>query len=163
MAGIGVVLNPKSRKNLRDPRAALRLARTLGDHGVVRTARSKDDLARIAEDFRKLKIDVLGISGGDGTNHVTITGFLEVYADEPLPPLAFLRGGTMNTVANSVGVPRGRPDGLLAGLIARYDRGDFHVRGYTGDDKPDHCAHIGLIANVIKTHLQPRWKTPSAR
>ncbi len=120
MAGIGVILNPRSRKNLRDPRAASRLARTLGDHGVVRTARSRDDLARIAEDFRKQKIDVLGISGGDGTNHVTITGFLEVYADEPLPPLAFLRGGTMNTVANSVGVPRGRPDGLLAGLIKRY-------------------------------------------
>ena len=120
MGGIGVVLNPRSRQNQRDPRAALRLARTLGDHGVVRTARSRDDLARIAEDFRKLQIDVLGISGGDGTNYVTITGFLEVYADEPLPPLAFLRGGTFNTVANSVGVPRGRPDGLLARLISRH-------------------------------------------
>ena len=120
MSGIGVVVNPRSRLNQRDPRAALRLARTLGDHGVVRTASSRDDLARIAEDFRKLEIDVLGISGGDGTNHVTITGFLEVYADEPLPPLAFLRGGTFNTVANAVGVPRGKPDGLLARLIRRY-------------------------------------------
>lgn len=120
MGGIGVILNPQSRHNLRDPRAALRLAKALGDHGVVRTARSRDDLARIAEDFRKLQIDVLGISGGDGTNYVTITGFLQVYADEPLPPLAFLRGGTFNTVANSVGVPRGGPDGLLARLIARY-------------------------------------------
>lgn len=120
MGGIGVILNPRSRRNLNDPRAALRLARTLGDHGVVRTAESRDDLARIAEDFRKLQIDVLGISGGDGTNYVTITGFLEVYADEPLPPLAFLRGGTFNTVANAVGVPRGRPDGLLARLIERY-------------------------------------------
>jgi diacylglycerol kinase family enzyme len=120
MGGIGVILNPKSRRNLRDPRAAFRLAKALGDHGVVRTARSRDDLARIAEDFRKLQIDVLGISGGDGTNYVTITGFLQVYADEPLPPIAFLRGGTFNTVANAVGVPRGGPDGLLARLIARY-------------------------------------------
>lgn len=124
MAGIGVVLNPRSRRNLRDPGAALRLSRTLGDRGIVRTAGSRDDLARIAEDFRKLDIDVLGISGGDGTNHVTITGFLEVWADEPLPPIAFLRGGTMNTVANSVGVPRGRPDGLLAALVARYAERD---------------------------------------
>lgn len=124
MPGIGVVLNPRSRRNRRDPGAPERLARALGDHGVVRTARSRDDLARIAEDFRKLKIDVLGISGGDGTNHVTITGFLSVYADEPLPPIAFLRGGTMNTVANSVGVPRGRPDGLLARLIRRYAERD---------------------------------------
>lgn len=120
MGGIGVILNPRSKQNLKDPHAALRLARTLGDHGVVRTARSRDDLARIAEDFRRLQIDILGISGGDGTNYVTITGFLEVYADEPLPPLAFLRGGTFNTVANAVGVPRGAPDGLLARLIERY-------------------------------------------
>ena len=87
---------------------------------VVRTAKNRDDLARIAEDFRKLQIDILGISGGDGTNYVTITGFLEVYADEPLPTLAFLRGGTFNTVANAVGVPRGNPDGLLGRLIKRY-------------------------------------------
>ncbi len=120
MAGIGVVLNPRSRQNLHDPGAALRLARTLGDHGVVRTANTRDDLARIAEDFRKLQIDVLGISGGDGTNHVTITGFLDAYESEPLPALAFLRGGTFNTVANSVGVPRGGPEGLLSELIARY-------------------------------------------
>src|SRR6187402_688216 len=121
MSGIGVIVNPRSRRNQNDPRAAQRLARTLGDHGVVRAATDKDELARIAEDFRRLKIDVLGISGGDGTNHVTLTGFLEVYSDEPLPPVAFLRGGTMNTVANAIGVPKGRPDGLLASLIARYN------------------------------------------
>lgn len=121
MPGIGVVLNPRSRQNRRDPEAVSRLARTLGDCGVVRTAQTRDELAQIAEDFRKLKIDVLGISGGDGTNHVTLTGFLEVYSDEPLPPIAFLRGGTMNTVANAIGVPKGRPDGLLASLIARYN------------------------------------------
>ena len=105
---IGVVLNPKSRRNLRDPRAATRLARTLGDHGVVREARSIDELHRIAEDFKRLRIDILGISGGDGTNHVTLTGFINVYGGMALPQIAFLRGGTMNTVANSVGV-RGRP------------------------------------------------------
>lgn len=120
MGGIGVVVNPRSRRNQADPGAALRLSRALGDHGVVRTARTREDLARIAEDFRRLDVDVLGISGGDGTNHVTLTGFLDVYEDEPLPPIAFLRGGTMNTVANAVGVPRDRPDGLLARLIARY-------------------------------------------
>src|SRR3954465_1181787 len=119
MGGIGVIINPRSRPNQGDPRAASRLARPLGDHGVVRTAKSRDDLARIAEDFRKLQIDILGISGGDGTNYVTITGFLRVYADEPIPTLALLRGGTFNTVANAVGVPRGRPEGLLAKLIAR--------------------------------------------
>ena len=120
VSGIGVVLNPKSRQNLRDPKAASRLARRLGDVGVVREARSIDELYRIAEDFRRDDIDVLAISGGDGTNHVTITGFLDVYDGMALPHLAFLRGGTMNTVANSVGVVHGRPDGLLSRLLRIY-------------------------------------------
>ena len=120
MSGIGVVLNPKSGKNLRDPGAARRLARTLGDRGVVREAHSIDELYRIAEDFQRLEIDVLGISGGDGTNHVTLTGFIDVYQSQSLPQVAFLRGGTMNTVANSIGVPRGKPEGLLDRLLRAY-------------------------------------------
>jgi diacylglycerol kinase family enzyme len=120
VSGIGVILNPRSRRNLRDPAAKDRLARALGDHGVVRLARSIEELHSVAEDFKRLEIDVLGISGGDGTNHVTITGFLDVYRGSALPQLAFLRGGTMNTVANSVGVARGKPEGLLGRLIRAY-------------------------------------------
>jgi diacylglycerol kinase family enzyme len=120
MAGIGVIFNPRSGRNLRDPLAARRLSEAIGDHGVVREASSIDELYRVAEDFRSLKIDVLGISGGDGTNGVAITGFLDVYESTALPQIAFLRGGTMNTVANSVGVRRGRPEGLLDRLIQAY-------------------------------------------
>jgi diacylglycerol kinase family enzyme len=120
VSGIGVVLNPKSGKNLRDPGAANRLARTLGDHGVLREAHSIDELYRIAEDFQRLEIDVLGISGGDGTNHVTLTGFIDVYKTHTLPQVAFLRGGTMNTVANSIGIPHGKPEGLLTRLMRAY-------------------------------------------
>ncbi len=120
MSGIGVVLNPKSGKNLRDPGAARRLARALGDRGVLREAHSIDELYRIAEDFQRLEIDVLGISGGDGTNHVTLTGFIDVYKSQSLPRVAFLRGGTMNTVANHLGVPHGKPEGLLDRLVGAY-------------------------------------------
>ena len=86
----------------------------------MRQARSIDELYRIAEDFRDVGIDVLAISGGDGTNHVTLTGFLDVYGGATMPQVALLRGGTMNTVANSVGVRHGRPDGLLGRLVRAY-------------------------------------------
>ncbi len=56
-----------------------------------------------------------------------------------------------------------RADILGLDMIRRFDKGDFHVRGYTGDDKPDHCAHIGLMADIIRVHLEPRWKTPRAK
>jgi diacylglycerol kinase (ATP) len=120
--GIGVVLNPKSGRNARDPDAATRLMRTLGDHGILRQARSIEELYRIAEDFRSVDIDVLAISGGDGTNHVTLTGFLDVYGGATMPQVALLRGGTMNTLANSVGVGRGGPEGLLSRLVRDYAR-----------------------------------------
>lgn len=120
MPGIGIVLNPKSRKNRKDPGAAARLSRAVGDTGVVREARSLDELHNIATDFKRLGIDVLAISGGDGTNHVTLSGFIDVYAGAALPQIALLRGGTMNTVANAIGVRRGRPEGLLARLVRAY-------------------------------------------
>ncbi len=52
-----------------------------------------------------------------------------------------------------------KEDVLGLDMIRKYDKGNFHVRGYTGDDKPDHCAHIGLIAGVMKAHILPRWKS----
>ena len=119
MSGIGLVWNPRAGRNRRDPDGAKRLQRRLGDHGVVAAPQSLSELSRVAEEFRKKEIRVLGIAGGDGTNHVTMTGFREVYGDDPLPNLAFLRGGTMNTVADALGVPRGRTEGLLDKLVVR--------------------------------------------
>lgn len=120
MSGIGLVINPRAGANRRDPSTAARLAYQLGDQGVVAMPQSLEDLSRTAEDFRRQKIDVLGIAGGDGTNYVTLTHFHQVYGAEPLPTVAFLRGGTMNTVANSLGLPKGRPEGLLDRLVRRY-------------------------------------------
>lgn len=52
----------------------------------------------------------------------------------------------------------GDPMGL--DLIARYTLDSFHVRGYGGNDKMDHCAHIGLFRDVLKVHVKPRWQSP---
>jgi len=45
-------------------------------------------------------------------------------------------------------------------LISSYDREGFHERGYRGNDKMDHCAHIGLYAEVLELQVAPRWRTP---
>ncbi len=57
------------------------------------------------------------------------------------------------------GKPR-KSDPLGLELNSRYDAGGFHVRGYDGNDKPDHCAHLGLIRDVAKTYLKTRWNSP---
>lgn len=56
-----------------------------------------------------------------------------------------------------------RQDVLGLDMFQRYDKGYFKVRGYTGDDKPDHCAHIGLMADIMRVHLQNRWKSPKGK
>jgi hypothetical protein len=120
LPGIGVIYNPRSSYNRRDPSAGPRLERALGSHGVVRKVDSIDALYRAAADFKRLDIDLLAISGGDGTTGVSLSGFLEVYAGATLPAVALLRGGTANTLADSIGIPRGKPDRLLRGLMPAY-------------------------------------------
>jgi LysM repeat protein len=56
-----------------------------------------------------------------------------------------------------------RNDVLGLQMFQRYDHRGYHVRGYTGDDKPDHCAHLGLFKDVLKVHLAPRWHSPKGR
>jgi hypothetical protein len=48
-------------------------------------------------------------------------------------------------------------------LISRYDAGNFHVRGFRGNDQMDHCAHFGLYRDVLKVHVKPRWRSPRGR
>jgi len=53
-----------------------------------------------------------------------------------------------------------RSDPLGLELNERWDAGNFHARGYDGNDKMDHCAHLGLLSDVAKAYLKGRWKTP---
>jgi hypothetical protein len=45
-------------------------------------------------------------------------------------------------------------------LNSKFDSGNFHMRGYDGNDKMDHCAHIALIRDVMKSFVKTRWKSP---
>lgn len=56
-----------------------------------------------------------------------------------------------------VAVRRNDPLGLE--LVEYFTRGDFHVRGYAGNDKADHCAQLGVLRDVYAT-LGRRWSPP---
>jgi diacylglycerol kinase family enzyme len=121
MPGIGLITNPRARTNKKDPSRMRRLGYLLGSRGVPEATGSLDDLYRVAEEFRAAGIDILAINGGDGTIGVTVTAFVKVYeaARTPMPLVAILRGGTMNTIANSLGI-KGTPGKLLFDLLDRY-------------------------------------------
>lgn len=122
MPGIGLITNPRSRANLRDPSKPRKLGYLIGSHGTAEATRSLDDLYRVCEELKRERIEILGISGGDGTMHHTLTAMIRTYGDQPLPLIAILRGGTMNTIANSLGI-KGETPKLLFELVDKHRRG----------------------------------------
>jgi diacylglycerol kinase family enzyme len=122
MGGIGIVNNPRSRRNRSDPRIAGRLRAMLGDDGEVMDASTPGELARAVARFRAAEIDVLGVNGGDGTAHLVLTAFVRAYGRAPLPRLLLLRGGSMNTVSHGHGI-RGRPERILREVLVQKRRG----------------------------------------
>ena len=122
MPGLGVINNPHSRRNRKDPFGMECLAYIVGSQGVVASTRDLDDVYQAARMFKQERIEVLGINGGDGSNHVTLTAFIDVYGDTPLPKIAFLRGGTMNTISNACGI-RGEPAGIILNIVRKLRHG----------------------------------------
>ncbi len=118
MGGIGIVNNPRAARNRRHPDAGIRLARLLGDEGLVRDAATPEALAAALADFRAAGVDTLGVNGGDGTCHVVLSAAAAAWGGAPLPRLLVLRGGTMNTLAGNHGIA-GDPESILRGELER--------------------------------------------
>ncbi len=119
MGGIGVILNPNSKRYKRNPEKLKRMGFIVGDKGSFSPTKDLNDIRRVAEEFLARDIDILALSGGDGTNHRTLTTFIETYGDRPLPKIALLRGGTLNTIATSCGI-FGTPEKILSDLLYKY-------------------------------------------
>ncbi|HEY6080229.1 MAG TPA: hypothetical protein VIW29_15555 [Polyangiaceae bacterium] len=50
-----------------------------------------------------------------------------------------------------------REDAMGLELVEYFTRGEFHVRGYSGNDKADHCAQLAVLRGAF-TALAERWK-----
>lgn len=124
MAGIGIITNPHSKLNRRNPRRQDLLAYVAGEHGQVEITNTLEDLSRAAREFRARGIEVLAINGGDGTISKTITAFIRAYEDSPLPKFTLLRGGTINMLASNLGIS-GSPEKILFRLMEAHATGRF--------------------------------------
>jgi hypothetical protein len=43
-------------------------------------------------------------------------------------------------------------------LVSWFLKSDFHVRGFAGNGKLDHCAHFGVYRDVLRYHVARRWR-----
>lgn len=112
MAGIGIVSNPGSRRNLACPGTSLALRRLLGADGDLHVAGTPEELGRALSALRAAGIDTLAVNGGDGTVHVVVTALAQAWEGAAWPRLLPLRGGSMNTVASAHGL-RAAPEVTL--------------------------------------------------
>lgn len=117
MRRIHVVVNPESRRLKRRPMTTSRLREMLGAQGRVHQASTRSSLRSALGEVLSDESPVLAVCGGDGTGHVVLSELCKLASPGELPTIAWLRGGTMNTVANALGVPRHSPERLLARLI----------------------------------------------
>ena len=96
----------------------------MGDAGNVYETRSIDELPALAHEFIDKGIDLLAVNGGDGTTHITLTHFIPIYQKKgvSLPRLLSLRGGTMNTISNSI-KHKGEGQDILSSVVRKYKAG----------------------------------------
>lgn len=157
MSGIGIILNPHSRSNRKNPERIKRLGFIVGEKGSCKLTKDIMDIPEIIHEFKEKKIDILGISGGDGTNHCTLTTLINEYGDAPLPKIAFLRGGTMNAIANALGI-HGSPEQILSNLIFKYhEEQEFEttqVNILNVNGKYGFLFGMGLISRFIERYYE---------
>lgn len=122
MSGIGLIHNPNASRNKGKRWLADRLRWILGEDGIVEETPVPEKIAEVAERFKKNGVDLLLINGGDGTSHLVLSYFLKVYGEIKIPPFLHLRGGTMNTIANSLGVVRLSTEKLIKRILEKYRR-----------------------------------------
>ncbi len=123
MSGIGIITNPHSKLNKRNPGRTALLGYILGAKGQLEVTNSLEDLSRVAREFKQNGIQILAINGGDGTICRTLTAFLQEYGAEPLPKVCLLRGGTINVLANNLGI-KGTPEQVLYRLVEWHSGGE---------------------------------------
>jgi diacylglycerol kinase family enzyme len=169
MGGIGVITNPLSRQNQRHPERLRQLSELLGESGVLAQPKGLVALDEVALRFRAQAIDVLCINGGDGTLHRVLTAMKHAYGDTPLPRIAVLPSGTMNIIANSIGI-RGSASSILRQVMrAQHSREALQTTPRSllkvaVEGHRDHYGFLfgnGIIAGFLEAYYEGGTPTPA--
>jgi diacylglycerol kinase family enzyme len=130
---IGVITNPNSRKNKGRPDRARKLQEIVGDLGEVHSTDTVDSIKPILREFLRRRARYWVADGGDGAFHWIVRHGLELLeepefknGDYQLPTTLPTKGGTIDFVANNVGIT-GQAEGLLHDLRRSVERGT-HIR-----------------------------------
>jgi hypothetical protein len=87
---------------------------------------SLKDVQTVAELIKKEGINLLLLNGGDGTLQMTLTELLNHLPQERIPIILPLRGGTMNMVANNLGIRKSPVESarIVMEHIIKFNKGE---------------------------------------
>ncbi len=111
---LGVLHNPNSRQSIRHPEIGAALQKAVSDTGIFASTNRLEDLPRAIDTFQEAGVDLIAVIGGDGTLHKFLSEAVPRWKGD-FPPVAILRGGTMNTVSTVLGM-KGKPEAVVKKL-----------------------------------------------
>lgn len=121
---IGILINPNSGKNKKGRCGPEALEGILKGEAIARVISSGQTVEAALREFRDRGVDLLCVSGGDGSMHLTLSQVIVFSRQEKweLPLFYPLRGGVMNVVANEVACRVGNPATQCKKLFPVYRR-----------------------------------------
>lgn len=99
-----VIINANARRFVEARSLLLDIDRLLEGRASLRVTRSRAELEAAAADAREMDARVVVLCGGDGSYGAGATALVEAYGDAEPPLIALAPGGTVGTVARSLGV-----------------------------------------------------------
>lgn len=106
MKRAGIIVNLNASGNKRNKELSSKIKDIIGEMALVRVTSELSELNDITHEFCEKEVEVVGISGGDGTIHHTLTNLITVYKGRMLPKVFFMCGGAMNTISKASGLKR---------------------------------------------------------
>ncbi|MBI2889445.1 MAG: hypothetical protein HYY13_01550 [Nitrospirae bacterium] len=119
MPKFALIYNPKAKRNRKFPWRMYRyrsIMRRLGGDGAFIVSENLTHLEEILADLRQREFGILGICGGDGSVQIVLSAVQRMWAGDPLPRFALIKGGTMNTIVTAIGF-HGMGRSLLRGIV----------------------------------------------
>jgi len=122
---IGVLINPLSGKNRQGTAS---ITQTLSGHPDVlqHTVQAPQDVYHALLNFSQQKVDIVVISGGDGTIQAVLTVLFHHQPFTSQPQLIVLEGGTTNMIAGDIGI-KGNQSRALRRLLTWKETGSGNV------------------------------------
>lgn len=112
-----IIVNRNAGSMRRDATLAQQLRAVAGREVAVHVTDDLPGLQRVCASLAEQGVGIVGVVGGDSTASTTLTALWHAYDARRLPQIALLRGGTMNTVASSLGVSKRAPVQLSSALL----------------------------------------------